>query len=202
MSSPAHIVIPPQSGRALRVNRGDLVTVIDPDGQQVADLWAFVEGDPLDWLSTSQTRDITERVFPAIGDAFYSDRGLPLMTLIADHSPGPHDMLFPACNGPMYERYGYPDHLNCRDNLLAALAGEGIGPPCVPDPVDLFQNSPPQWDGRLEVLPSINPPGGSIVFRAEADLLLVVTACAVDFHPTNGGRCTEIHVKIEKAKSA
>jgi uncharacterized protein len=29
------------------------------------------------------------------------------------------------------------------------------------------------------------------------DLLLVVTACAVDFHPTNGGVCTEIAVEIE-----
>lgn len=199
MPSPIHIVIPPQSGRAIRAGRGDLITVIDPEGQQVADLWAFVEGEPLDWLSTSQTRDITERMFPAIGECFSSDRGLPLLTLIADRSPGPHDMLFPACNDAMYERYGYPNHPNCRDNLLAVLAGEGITLPCVPDPVDLFQNSPPQADGRLEVLPSINPPGGSIVLRAEVDLLLVATACAVDFHPTNGGRCTEIHVEVEKA---
>lgn len=199
MPIPTRIVIPPQSGRAIRVNRRDLITVIDPRGQQVADLWAFVEGDPFDWLSTSQTRDVTERMFPAIGESFYSDRGLPLLTLLDDRSPGPHDMLFPACNGPMYERYGYANHPNCRDNLIAALAGEGIVAPAVPDPVDLFQNSPPQPDGRLEVLPSINPPGGSIVFRAEVDLLLVVTACSVDFHPTNGGICTEIHVDVEKA---
>jgi uncharacterized protein YcgI (DUF1989 family) len=198
MPTPAHTVVPPQSGRALRIERGDLVTVIDPEGQQVADLWAFVEGESLDWLSTSQTRDITERMFPAIGEVFYSDRGIPLLALVADHSPGRHDMLFPACNRPMYERYGCPNHPNCRDNLLGALANESIVPPCVPDPVDLFQNSPPQADGRLEVLPSINPPGASIVFRAEADLLLVVTACAVDFHPTNGGRCTEIHIVVEQ----
>lgn len=190
------LVIPPQSGRAIRVKRGDLVRVIDPQGQQVADLWAFVEGESLDWLSTSQTRDITERMFPAIGESFYSDRGNPLLTLVADDSPGPHDMLFPACNGPLFERAGFPNHPNCRDNLLAVLTGEGIVPPAVPDPVDLFQNSPPQPDGRLDVLPSINPPGGSITFRAEVDLLLAVTACSVDFHPTNGGICTEIHVEV------
>jgi uncharacterized protein YcgI (DUF1989 family) len=192
-------VIPPQSGRAIRVNQGDLIRVIDPHGQQVADLWAFVEGAPFDWLSTSQTRDITERMFPAIGESFYSDCGSALLTLVADDSPGPHDMLFPACNAPLFERAGFPNHPNCRDNLLSALAGEGITLAAVPDPVDLFQNSSPQPDGRLDVLPSINPPGGSITLRAEIDLLLVVTACSVDFHPTNGDICTEIQVEVSNS---
>ena len=43
---------------------------------------------------------------------------------------------------------------------------------------------------------SINPPGGNVTLRAEQDLLLVVTACSVDYYPTNGGVCTEIAVEI------
>lgn len=66
----------------------------------------------------------------------------------------------------------------------------------MPDPVDLFQNSPPQPDGRIDVLASINPPGGYVTLRAERDLLLVVTACSVDFHPTNGDACTEIEIEV------
>jgi uncharacterized protein YcgI (DUF1989 family) len=46
---------------------------------------------------------------------------------------------------------------------------------------------------------SINPPGGYATLRAEQDLLLVVTACSVDHHPTNGGICTEIEVDITAA---
>jgi len=190
------IHVPPQSGRAFRVGRGERIRVIDPKGQQVADLWAFDTADELDWLSTSQTRDIVERLFPRPGDGFYSYRGRLLLTLVEDASPGPHDMLYPACDAALYERAGFPGHPNCRDNLLAALAGEGIALPWVPDPIDLFQNSPPQPDGRLDVLPSLNPPGGSVTLRAERDLLLVVTACSVDYHPTNGGICTEIEVEI------
>ena len=68
-----------------------------------------------------------------------------------------------------------------------------------PDPVDLFQNSLPQPDGTLVVEASINPPGGFVTLRAEQDLLLVVTACSVDHHPTNGGACTEIEVEITPA---
>ncbi|TIT87679.1 MAG: hypothetical protein E5W55_28115, partial [Mesorhizobium sp.] len=43
---------------------------------------------------------------------------------------------------------------------------------------------------------SINPPGGYVTLRAEQYLQLVVTACSVDHHPTNGGVCTEIDVEI------
>ncbi|WP_348630280.1 DUF1989 domain-containing protein [Mesorhizobium sp. M7A.F.Ca.MR.148.00.0.0] len=38
MPDPRRIVVPPQSGRAIRVSRGDLIRIIDPKGQQVSDL--------------------------------------------------------------------------------------------------------------------------------------------------------------------
>nr|WP_246707050.1 urea carboxylase-associated family protein [Mesorhizobium sp. NZP2077] len=96
MPDPRRIVVPPQSGRSIHVKRGDLIRIIDPQGQQVADLWAFATGDQLDWLSTSQTRDITEQLFPGIGDHFYSAAAKPMLTLVENASPGPHDMLYPA----------------------------------------------------------------------------------------------------------
>ena len=196
MQEPDRIVVPPQSGRAIRVKRGDRVRIIDLRGQQVSDVWAFSTDGKLDWLSTSQTRDITERLFPKPGDHFYSAAGKIMLTLIEDASPGPHDMLYPACDSALYERAGLPNHPNCRDNLMKALSTEGIEFPFAPDPVDLFQNSLPQPDGTLVVEASINPPGGYVTLRAEQDLLLVVTACSVDHHPTNGGVCTEIEVEI------
>nr|WP_245558749.1 DUF1989 domain-containing protein [Kushneria aurantia] len=73
----------------------------------MADLWAFaVDGETLDWLSVSQTRDMTERLFPRVGEHFYSERAYSLLTLIEDNSSCPHDMLFPACNRLLYERAG------------------------------------------------------------------------------------------------
>jgi uncharacterized protein YcgI (DUF1989 family) len=197
MSTRRHHEIGPQSGGSVRLSKGDTVRVIDPEGQQVADVWAFaIAGETVDWLSASQTRDITERLFPKVGESFYSERGEPLLTLAEDNSPCPHDMLFPACNPRLYERAGYPNHPNCRDNLLTELRVAGIEVTTVPDPVNLFQRSEPQADGRLEVLASNNPPGGNVLLRADADVLLVVTACSVDHHPTNGGRCTGIRLEI------
>jgi uncharacterized protein YcgI (DUF1989 family) len=196
LPEPRRFVIPPQSGRAVRVARGDRVRITDLKGQQVADLFAFTTEGALDWLSTSQTRDISERLFPEVGGIFYSAQAAPMLTFVENGSPGPHDMLFPACDAGLYTRAGLPGHPNCRDNLMTALRGEGITLLFAPDPVDFFQNSLPQPDGRLEVLASVNPPGGYVILQAELDLLLVITACSVDYHPTNGGVCTEIEVEI------
>ncbi len=196
MTETKHIVVPPQSGRAVRVKRGARIRITDPQGQQVADFWAFDAAGELDWLSTSETRDITERLFPAVGDHFYSQQGEPMLTLVEDASSGPHDMLFPPCNPALYRRAGRPNHPNCRDNMLAAARVEGLSLAIVPDPVNFFQNSLPQPDGRLDVFASINPPGGYVVLEALQDLTVVVTACSVDHHPTNGDRCTEIEIAV------
>lgn len=196
MSEAGRFTIPPQSGRAMRVRAGERIRIIDAEGRQVADFWAIVTDGELDWISAAQTRDIAERLFPAVGEGFYGTRGDLLVTFVEDGSAGRHDMLFPACDNALYVRAGLHDHPNCHDNFLAAIAGEGVSLPVVPDPVDFFQNSPPQADGRLEVLASVNPPGGYVVLRAERDLLIVVTACSVDFHPTNGGVCTRIAVEV------
>ncbi|AMS41958.1 DUF1989 domain-containing protein [Aminobacter aminovorans] len=198
MPDQKRVVIPAQSGRSIRVSSGDLVRIIDIKGQQVADLWAFTP-DMKDWLSTSNTRDIGERLFPKTGEHFYGTTGNKLLTLVEDASPGPHDMLYPACNHALYVRAGFDEHPSCQDNLHKALASEGLALPFTPDPVDLFQNSLPQPDGSIDVFASINPPGGYVALRAECDLLLVVTACSVDHYPTNGGVCNEIAVEVTPA---
>jgi uncharacterized protein YcgI (DUF1989 family) len=127
VQGPEHLIIPPQSGRGFRLRKGQHARVIDPQGQQVADLWAVAEldGEP-DWLSVSCTRDFTERLFPQVGESFYSGRGRPLLTLVEDNSPGPHDMLFPACNAALYDHVGLPGHPNCRDNFASAVRVAGI----------------------------------------------------------------------------
>ena len=46
-----------------------------------------------DWLSTVNTRDIGERLFPKFSEHFYGTTGEHLLRLIEDASPSQHDML-------------------------------------------------------------------------------------------------------------
>ena len=190
------VIVAAQSGRAVSVTRGELVRVVDVDGHQVGDMWAIDAADPGLWLSTGHTRDRCERLFPAVGGQFCDQRGEPILQLVADTSPGVHDMLFPPCDRWLYASRGLPGHSNCRDNFLAAAASAGISLPVVPAPVNLFQNSGPRPDGRLLVGTAASRPGDAISLRAGRDLIFVLTACSVDYPPLNNGRCGPLRIEI------
>ena len=193
------VVVGAQSGVAVRAGRGELIVVTDVEGRQVGDLWAIDAVDHGRWLSCGHTRDRLERMVPAVGEDFRDQLGDPILRLVGDTSPGVHDMLFPACDPAMYAAQGLAGHVNCRDNFLAAAESAGIALTAVPDPVNVFQNSGPQADGRLVIGPAQSGPGDEISFLALRDVVVVLTSCAVDYPPLNGGRCTPLRITITSA---
>lgn len=190
------LLVPAQRGRAVGAREGAVVRVVDVEGQQVGDLWVIDAADHDRWLSTSHTRDRLERLFPRVGERFTDQLGEPILEFAADDSPGRHDMLFPPCDRWLYERRGLLDHPNCLDNFVAAAATVGVSLPVVPDPVNVFQNSNPTPDGTLDVAAAASRPGDSASFRALRDVLVVLTACAVDDSPINGTRCTPLELQV------
>ncbi|MER6209292.1 urea carboxylase-associated family protein [Streptomyces sp. NPDC001073] len=188
--------VPAQGGRAVVVRAGETVEITDIEGRQVGDLWAIDAADHRKWLSTSHTRDLLEQLFPRVGECFVDQQYEPVLEFVRDSSPGMHDMLFPACNPALYEREGLTGHPNCADNFTTSLAALGIALPVVPDPVNFFQNSEPGERGRLDVLSAATLPGDSVVLRAVREVVLVLTACSVDFWPTNGDRCGPLGLDV------
>lgn len=193
------VVVPAQSGRAVSVGCGDLVRVVDVEGHQVGDMWAVDAANHGRWLSVSHTRDRYERLFPAVGGQFCDQQGAPVLELAGDTSPGVHDMLFPPCDRWLYESRGLAGHPNCRDNFLAAVASAGIVLPVVPDPVNLFQDSGPRPDGTLAVGVAASSPGDAITFIGRRDLVVILTACSVDYPPLNGSGCSPLRIEISPA---
>jgi uncharacterized protein len=190
--------VPAMSGRGVAVAAGDVVVVTDVEGRQVGDLWAVDAADHGRWLSTGHTRDVLERLFPRVGESFVDQRYEPILRLRADTSPGAHDMLFPACNPALYERAGLPGHPSCAENFAAAAGAAGVRLPTLPDPVNLFQNSAPGPDGELPVRPPASRAGDRVSLVALRDVVVVLTACAVDFAPTNGDRCTSLLLERQR----
>jgi len=188
--------IPAYSGRTVAVQAGQLVTVTDVEGQQVGDLWAFDASDPSRWLSTSHTRDRLERLFPALGQSFTDQCGEPILEYVTDTSPGRHDMLFAPCDRWLCEAHGLTDHPNCRDSFLAAAGAAGLEVRAVPDPVNVFMDVAISANGTLEVLPAASAAGDHVTFRARRPLILVLTACSVDYWVTNGDRCTALTISV------
>ncbi len=201
MPTPLSIVVPGYEGRAARVPAGAMLTVTDIEGCQIGDLFVLSAADPTEWLSPAVTRLVNFTPFPRLGQCFYSNRRRPLLTLIDDCSPGPHDMTFAPCDREIYAALGAgDDHPNCRDNFVRAIATLGVVTDTHPDPINVFQNTPVNLDGSYTIGVTRTQPGDSLRLRAECELLVVLTACSVDIAfegvQPNGGRSTPLRLDI------
>ena len=190
------IRIPKQSGRAFVVETGEHLRVIDVEGEQVADLVCFSYPDRTLRSSTDQTRDVARTLYITSGHALYALSGEPLLTIVAD-DVGRHDLLYAWCRPEMYRRiYGQDEHPNCFDNLRGALAPYGVSAAELPMPFNIFQHVAIHPDGRMEVKAPLSRSGDAIVFRAERDLLVAVSACSVDKSACNGFNPSPIDIEI------
>lgn len=189
-------VVPAGEGRAVRVAAGHRVRVVDLEGGQVGDLFAFAADDPRERLSAAHTRSGTSRLFPEVGEAFVTDRRRPILVLAGDTSPGSHDMLIAACDPARYAALGVPGHRSCARNLELALAELGLDAGVTPQPVNVFMRIPVQESGRLRWLPAESRAGDAITFEAAMDCVVVVSACPQDMVGINNDRPTPLAIDV------
>jgi len=186
------LVVPGGRGGAIRVGQGQLFAVVDLQGGQVGDLFAFSDDGTGEFLSASHTRMTTARLFPAVGQAFASERRRPLATVVEDTHQGNHDMLCAACDEERYLGLGaQADHPNCADNLRLALADSGLSVDIVPQPVNVFMRVR-LVAGSIELLPAVSRAGDRLVLRADRPLVVVLSACPQDLSPVNNGVITDL----------
>lgn len=172
--------IAPRSGVAFTLNRGDLLTVIDPKGEQVADLVAFAQTDTREYISSGRTIDYASCLFLTTGDRLYSNRSNVMMTIL-DDDVGRHDFLLTPCSKDTFRIiYGEADpHQGCLGNLAEALQPLGIEPDDIPIAFNCFMHVAINGTtGEIAVKPPLSRAGERIVFRAEMDLIVGLTACS------------------------
>jgi len=183
----ATYTIPARQGRAIRMAQGEALMVINRDGSQIGDFWAFVEGDCGEYLSMEHLRPTLRRVSPRPGDVLVSNRRRPILTLLEDSSPGVHDTLVASCDVHRYAQLGHEGyHDNCTDNLRMALGALGLRPTTVPCPLNLWMNTPVVKGGAMEWRPPVSRRGDHVLFRAELDVVVVISCCPMDLLPING----------------
>ena len=189
--------IAPSSGTAFRLRRGQRLRVTDPEGEQVSDLMAFAKSDPDHWLSSGRTFDYEETIRLSTGNVLWSNRSEPMLTIVED-TCGTHDFLLTPCSPEMYTLlYGLPEdhgHPSCLMNLVEHLGPLGMGRDRVPTTFNIFMNVPVRSDGTLSVETPTSQAGDSIIFRAEMDLTVGLTACAAE--GTNNGRLGPIDYEV------
>jgi uncharacterized protein len=191
------ITVPAREGRAVRVDAGRSFRVIDVEGRQVADLFAFNADDVAEYHSTMHTRAVLSRLFPEVGEAFVTNRRRPILTLERDDTPAVHDMLIAPCDPERYEGLGVEGwHASCRENVELAMRELGHDHICQPPSINLFMNIPVGAGGALGWEPAPTQAGDSITLRAEMDCIVVVSACPQDIVPINDRNPTSIAIEL------
>jgi uncharacterized protein YcgI (DUF1989 family) len=189
--------IPPRSGTAFRLAEGQILTVIDPKGVQVADLLAFNAEDMNEVISSGRTLDYVETVRLTTGHSLYSNRSRVMLEII-DDMVGVHDFLLTPCSVDTFLHF-YPDepvHRGCFGNLAEALAPYGVAPDQIPVAFNCFMNVPIDSEtGKLSVLPPVSKAGDHIQFLAKMDLVIGLTACSA--FSSNGGSFKPIHYSVD-----
>ena len=178
--SDGHHEISPRSGVAFTLNRGDRLTVIDPRGEQVADLVAFNRHDTDEVISNGRTLDYASKIYLTTGDPLYSNRSNVLLRIVED-TVGRHDFLLTPCSADTF-RIIYGDehpHRGCFGNLAAALEPYGIQPDRIPVAFNVFMHVAVDGDsGAIAVKPPLSRAGDYVTFEAKADLIVGLTACS------------------------
>ena len=191
------IDVPAREGRGVRVAAGRRFRVIDVEGGQVADTFAFRADDVSEYHSAEHTRAVVSRLFPRVGEHFVTNHRRPILTLVEDRSPGIHDMLCAACDPERYSGLGVEGwHASCQENLRRAMADLGVADVEVPQPINLFMNIPVLDDGELGWEPAPTSAGDAVTLRAEMDCFVVVSACPQDIVPINGLNPTGIAIDL------
>ena len=187
-------IIQPQCGVRVDVSKGQVITVTDVEGGQVADFFAEVKGNHEEYLSPAVTIDCNESIRIGVGTVLYSNLYHAMLEVVHD-DVGAHDLLFPSCSTAMYDFFyqNGTNHPNCLDNINAALGTQRT----IIQPVNLFMNTQIAPDGKITIARPVSKAGDKITLRTLVDCVLGISACSVSECDTNGGKCTSIKVSVD-----
>ncbi len=192
--------IPAKSAAGFRLATGDILEVIDLEGQQVADLFCFSIDDTSDTLSSGRSIDYEDTVLFSAGSTLYSHAGKPMLKILTD-TCGRHDFLVTPCSLHMFQMMsGSEDyHHSCQENLERALAAFPVDLRQISTTFNIFMNVTFAASGKIEVESPLSNPGDSIRFEAMMPLYIGLTACSDE--GSNGGTCKPIAYRITASRA-
>jgi uncharacterized protein YcgI (DUF1989 family) len=192
-------LVPAGEGRSIRIGAGERFRVIDVAGGQVGDLFAFVDGEPSEYMSMEHTRPSIRRITPMPGDMILTNQRHPILRFDVDTSPGIHDTLYAACDPERYRSLGVEDaHRSCAENLRMAMQ-EAVGATVpIPQPFNVFMHVEVLADGDLVTHPAPSSAGDFVAFTAQCDVIVALSSCPMDIININAGPIGDLAIEVER----
>jgi urea carboxylase-associated protein 1 len=189
-------VVPARQPWSRVIKRGEVLRLIDLEGQQAVDFLCYNAEDLGDRYNSMNTLKVQGNSYVGKGTVLYSDAGMPLFTVIED-TLGRHDTVYGCCSNPNnYLRYRVRTTESCYSNFLTELAKHGLDRSAIVSNVNFFMQVPIEADGAAGVAADVSPPGSYVDLRAEMDVLAVLSNCPQMHNPCNGYNPTPIRAVV------
>lgn len=194
-------VIPAGEGWMHELLPGQVLRIVDLEGNQAVDTLFFDAENPEDHYSATATITAQQNIYLTTGTALLSESGKTLVKIVAD-TCGRHDTLGGACsaqsNTVRYSHDVLPMH-NCRDTFMNLLANYGdtryVKRDLAPN-INFFMNVPVSPDGNLEFADGVSAPGRYVEMEASCKTVVLISNCPQLNNPCNAYNPTPIQLLI------
>jgi len=192
-------LIPAGDGWMYDLEPGQVLRIVDLEGNQAVDTLFYDADNPADHYSAVQTIAAQESIYLTTGSVLLAESGKPLVTIVAD-TCGRHDTLGGACsaqsNTVRYAHEKYYMH-NCRDTFMRLLAQrDGYAKRDLAPNVNFFMNVPVTSEGGLTFAAGVSAPGCYVEMRAETRVTVLISNCPQLNNPCNAYNPTPIRLLI------
>ncbi len=183
------------------VRKGQVIRIVDAEGQQAVDTIFYRADDYAERYSAQDTLRQQGSAYIGVGTKVISNEGNVMLTVIAD-TCGRHDTMAGACSCESNTvRFGHETRYlhACRDNFLLEVSRYGMDKRDIVPNINFFMNVPIGPSGEMTIVDGLSAPGGYVELRAEMDVLCVISNCPQVNNPCNGFNPTPIDVLIWEA---
>lgn len=184
-----------------RVAQGQILRIVDLEGNQAADTLFYNAEDPSERYSATDTIASQQNIYLGAGSVLKTNENRDLLKIVAD-TCGRHDTLGGACatesNTVRYSLAKRCMHA-CRDSWLLAVQEReefGLTKADITHNINFFMNVPVTQDGGLRFADGISGPGKYVELEALMDVLVLISNCPQLNNPCNGYNPTPIELII------
>jgi urea carboxylase-associated protein 1 len=193
-------ILPAGRGFTRDVARGQILRIVDLEGNQAVDTLFYDARSPDERYSSCDTIRAQGNIYLTTGTRLMSNEGRALLTIVAD-TCGRHDTLGGACSAESNQvRYALEKKYmhNCRDSFLLALAelGRGMTKRDLASNINFFMNVPVTPEGGLSFADGVSAPGRYVEMRAETDVLVLISNCPQLNNPCNAYNPTPVRLLV------
>jgi len=185
---------------AHEIKQGQVLRIVDMEGNQAADTLFYDAHDSLNRYSANDTIQAQGALYLTAGTKLMSTRGDELLEIVAD-TCGRHDTVGGACSRESNTmRYCHSkEHMHaCRDSFIQAVQSWNpeMDKRDVTCNINFFMNVPVTPEGKLTFEDGISAPGRYVELKASRDVMCLVSNCPQLNNPCNAYNPTPVKMVI------